>query len=159
MITKIVSGGQTGADRGALDAAIELGIPHGGWCPNGRKAEDGAIPAHYQLREHESSSYLARTEANVVDSDVTVILTMGPLKGGSLKTKEFAQEHRKPHLHIDLDEKMVDQAAGATWRWLGSDDQEPLVLNVAGNRESKSPGIRDVTFFVIRQVLRLCGDR
>jgi len=75
MITKIISGGQTGADRGGLDAAIHCGLPHGGWCPKGRKAEDGLIPSKYQHKEMESSGYLPRTQANVFDSDATVIFT------------------------------------------------------------------------------------
>lgn len=82
-ISKIVSGGQTGADRGGLDAAIELGIPHGGWCPKGRKSEDGVIPEKYLLKEMSSADYLKRTEQNVVDSDATVIFTYGQPTGGS----------------------------------------------------------------------------
>ena len=74
-IIKIVSGGQTGADRGGLDASIHCELPHGGWCPKGRKAEDGRIPDKYQLVEMSTSDYLSRTEANVVDSDATVVFT------------------------------------------------------------------------------------
>ena len=83
VITKIVSGGQSGADQGGLDAAIELGIPHGGWCPKGRKSEDGAIPDKYNLVETKSGDYRVRTEQNVVDSDATVVFTYGPASGGS----------------------------------------------------------------------------
>ncbi len=90
MITKIISGGQTGADRGGLDAAIHCDLPHGGWCPKGRRAEDGINSAEYHLNEMVSSEYLPRTKANVFDSDATLIITYGPLKGGSLKTAMYA---------------------------------------------------------------------
>jgi len=83
MITKLISGGQTGADRGGLDAAIHCDLPHGGWCPKGRKAEDGVIPAEYHLTEMLTDKYLPRTQANVIDSDATVIFTYGPLSGDS----------------------------------------------------------------------------
>ncbi len=98
---KIVSGGQTGADRAALDWAIKKGIPHGGWCPKGRKAEDGRIDAKYQLQDTPSSNYLQRTEWNVRDSDGTVILSIGKrLSGNSSGTLELAIKHRKPYLHL-----------------------------------------------------------
>src|SRR5450759_2908555 len=103
-IIKIVSGGQTGADRGGLDAAIHCKIPHGGWCPQGRRAVDGVIPGKYLLQETASSDYLHRNEANVTDSDATLIFTIGKLSGGSLKTMEFAQKHKKPVLHINIGE-------------------------------------------------------
>ncbi len=101
VITKLLSGAQTGADRAALDWASFHDIPHGGWCPKGRKAEDGTIPSHYQLTETPSASYLQRTEWNVRDSDGTVIFTMAAkLAGGSKRTAEFAKKHGKPLLHI-----------------------------------------------------------
>jgi len=95
-INKIVSGGQTGADQGGLDAALYCSLPHGGWCPKGRKSENGVIPAKYQLQEMPSADYLVRTKANVVDSDATVIFTCGELDGGSLKTAQFAIKLKKP---------------------------------------------------------------
>jgi hypothetical protein len=101
-VSKIVSGGQTGADRGGLDAAIELGIPHGGWCPKGRKAEDGAIPLTYDLTETGSADYRVRTEKNVLDSDATAIFTCGELSGGSKLTADLAEKHGKPWIHIDI---------------------------------------------------------
>ena len=101
LIQKIISGGQTGADRAALDFAIEHGIPHGGWCPKGRLAEDGMIDQRYQLKETSTSNYPERTEKNIQDSDGTVIFTMtGKLTGGSKKTAEFSVEHQKPWIHL-----------------------------------------------------------
>ena len=100
---KIISGGQTGVDRGALDAAMELGIPHGGWCPRGRTAEDGRIPDRYQLRETDSPDYSFRTEQNVLDSDATLILYRGRIAGGTELTLRLARQHGRPHLVVDLD--------------------------------------------------------
>ena len=97
-IAKIASGGQTGADRAGLDFAIEHGIPHGGWCPKGRLAEDGPIDARYDLKETPSSNYLQRTEWNARDADGTVVFSIGPtLSGGSKKTVSLAHKHGKPH--------------------------------------------------------------
>mgnify|MGYP003793290687 CR=1 FL=1 len=91
MIKKIVSGGQTGVDRAALDVAMQLGIPVGGWCPRGRRAEDGRIPDSYPLREASSVNYAKRTELNVRDSDGTLILSGGPLTGGTALTESLAR--------------------------------------------------------------------
>lgn len=133
---RIISGGQTGVDRAALDAAMELAIPHGGWCPRGRLAEDGAIPARYDLHETAAAEYADRTERNVLDADATLILHRGPLRGGTLLTRGLAARHKKPCLAVDL----ADPAPVAEVdRWLRSHDVE--VLNVAGPRESQSPGI------------------
>lgn len=101
-ITNIITGGQTGADRGGLDAAIHCDLPHSGWCPRGRKAEDGIIPAEYHLTEMLTPAYLLRTQANVIDSDATVIFTYGPLAGGSLKTVTYAHHLEKPYHDVDL---------------------------------------------------------
>src|SRR6187200_1547206 len=101
MVEKIISGGQTGADRAALDFAIEHDIPHGGWCPRGRLAEDGKIEAGYELKETPDVYYPQRTEWNVRDSDGTVIFTIARrLTGGSALTRELAVEYRKPCLHL-----------------------------------------------------------
>jgi hypothetical protein len=102
-IAKVISGGQTGADRAALDFAIGAGIPHGGFCPRGRKAEDGPIAKCYELQEATSADYLQRTEWNVRDSDATVVFTIrSELSGGSLRTITFAKKHGKPSLHMGL---------------------------------------------------------
>ena len=138
-LQKIVSGGQTGVDRAALDAAIHGGIAHGGWCPSGRRAEDGPIATRYRLKETDSSEYAVRTDRNVVDSDATLILTHGPLSGGTKLTAARARFHGRPLLVVDLDEdsdtaESLEQVTG----WLGENSVK--VLNVAGPRESTSPG-------------------
>lgn len=145
--TKVISGGQTGVDRGALDAAMALGIAHGGWCPRGRLAEDGRIPDRYQLMETDSPDYAVRTEQNVVDSDATLILCRGPLSGGTELTLRLAGQHRRPCLVIDLDRPGQPEDVR---RWLR--DHAAKVLNVAGPRESQSPGIAALAAEFIAEV-------
>ncbi|MGW8257752.1 MAG: putative molybdenum carrier protein [Thermoguttaceae bacterium] len=135
-LKKIISGGQTGVDRGALDAAISLAIPHGGWCPKGRLAEDGRIPEVYQLQETDSADYALRTERNVVDSDATLIICRGALSGGTLLTQRFADGHRRPCLVVDLERPL---RPAEVRQWIEKHGVE--TLNVAGPRESQSPGI------------------
>lgn len=131
-----MSGGQTGVDRGALDAAISLGVEHGGWCPRGRLAEDGRIPDLYDLSETDSSEYPVRTEQNVIDSDATLILYRDRVSGGTNFTFRMAKKHNRPHLLIDLD---VGQDFDTVRDWLRQNGVG--VLNVAGPRESSSKGI------------------
>jgi hypothetical protein len=137
-LERIVSGGQTGADRGGLNAAMALGIDHGGWCPRGRRAEDGTIPDRYVLVETTSSSYAARTEKNVVDSDATILFTPGPPTGGSALTVAMARKHGRPLLHINIDATNPDTEPHIR-RWVA--EHEVRVLNVAGSRESGSVGM------------------
>ena len=146
-VERIVSGGQTGADRGGLDAALELGIPHGGWCPAGRLAEDGTIPERYRLTETDSADFAVRTERNVIDSDGTVLFTYGEPVGGSALTAELASVHDKPLLHLDLEEHGTESAAAQLAVWLAQNDVR--VLNVAGSRESQAPGIAEA----VREIL------
>lgn len=148
LLQRIVSGGQTGVDRAALDAAIRHGIAHGGWCPRGRLAEDGTVPDRYALRETNSWDYAERTEKNVLDSGGTLILNTGPLDGGTLLTREFAEEHGRPWLLVDLEDG-PDTPAIRDWlrtRGIG-------VLNVAGPRESKRPGIYALASAALDQLL------
>ena len=98
---KFFPGGQTGVDRAALDVAIELGIPRGGWCPKGRRAEDGVIAKHYPLRETPSTDYRERTRRNVRDADGTLIVTADELRGGTALTRAFAEKLRRPCLVVD----------------------------------------------------------
>lgn len=135
-IERIVSGGQTGVDRAALDVARKARIPAGGWYPRGRKAEDGKIPRCYGLRETPSRTYALRTEWNVRDSDGTLILTVGGLAGGSALTLGLAQAMQKPCKIVTLD-RHPDVAEVVDWLARNS----ILTLNVAGPRESSQPGI------------------
>jgi len=117
-INKIISGGQTGADRAALDFAIAYGIPHGGWCPKGRKTEDGAIPLRYQLSEMATGDYLKRTKQNIADSDATLILNIGELDGGTKRTVDFAQQLKKPFKAVQLDSSDLKDQVEQTRDWL-----------------------------------------
>ncbi|HKI87146.1 MAG TPA: putative molybdenum carrier protein, partial [Thermoanaerobaculia bacterium] len=131
-LERIVSGGQTGVDRGALDAALARGFPCGGWCPEGRLVEDGAIPERYPVTELSGAGYPERTLRNVLDSDATAILAFGTLEGGSALTRELCVEHGKPHLVIDAESTSPKRAAALLRRFL--DEHAIRVLNVAGPR-------------------------
>ncbi|MCU0592875.1 MAG: putative molybdenum carrier protein [Desulfobacterales bacterium] len=139
MLSKIVSGGQTGVDRAALDAAIKLGIPHGGWIPRGRLAEDGPLPKTYRMQETPTAIYSERTEKNVVDSDGTLIISRGELTGGSETTREMALRHQRPWLHVDLNRVSAFLSAVRIAEWLKT--HHIRILNVAGPRASKDPRI------------------
>jgi predicted Rossmann-fold nucleotide-binding protein len=137
---KIISGGQTGADRAALDAAITLGIPHGGFCPKGRRSEDGTIPDKYLLTETKSASYPIRTELNITTSDGTAIFTMGPLEqeSGCALTVRLCKKHWKPTMLVDVSRVEDDRIVTMLHVLVESGVK---VLNVAGSRESKATGI------------------
>lgn len=153
-ITKIVSGGQTGADRGGLEAALYCEIPHGGWCPKGRKAEDEIIPHKYHLTEMKSADYLKRTEANIVDSDATIVFTYGKANGGSLRTIKFAKKHNRPCLAIDLDEYYRKDATQKIIDWFTDNSTlSNCVLNIAGNRATKAPGIEQAVMVLFVDVI------
>ncbi len=151
MIRKIVSGGQTGADRAALDAAIRAGVAHGGWVPMGRKAEDGRIPARYRVQEMPSFRYADRTEQNVLDSDATLIVSRGPLTGGSRLTLVLARRHGKPCLHVNLDHGLTQEAAASVRSWVARHGVR--VLNVAGPRASNDAAIYTLVSELLRAVL------
>ena len=151
LIAKIISGGQTGADRAALDVAIELGVPHGGWIPKGRKTERGPLPAKYQLTEMPTDSYPKRTEQNVVDSDGTLIISHGELTGGSDYTRMMAAKHGKPWIHVDANKHSIEAAVEIIRAWINGNDIE--VLNVAGPRANRDPKIYSTTKKVLRTVL------
>ena len=142
MIKKVISGGQTGTDRAALDWAISLGIIHGGWCPQGRLAEDGVLDDKYQLVEIEHGSYRQRTRRNVLDSDGTLILNMGDLDGGTLATYQFAQQLNKPIYVVQVDDDVQGEIA-VVMHWLQVNNI--ATLNVAGPRESKRPNVYALT--------------
>jgi Circularly permutated YpsA SLOG family len=150
-LDRLVSGAQTGVDRATLDVALELGIPCGGWVPRGRIDETGRIPERYpDLRETESADFSERTAANVHDSDATLIISRGPLTGGSLYTRETADRLSRPCLHLDLEALAGEDAAAAARAWL--DRNAVSVLNVAGPRASKDPEIYGLASSLLRRV-------
>jgi hypothetical protein len=146
-LDKVVSGGQTGADRAGLDAAMEAGIPVGGYCPKGRLAEDGTVPDRYPLTELAKGGYPARTEKNVVESDGTLILNMGKLTGGTKLTAECARKHSKPLLIIPIDGQ---PSAKGVITWISENNLR--ILNVAGPRESKCLGLQARSVAFLREV-------
>lgn len=148
MLLKIISGGQTGVDRAALDVALELGLPCGGWCPRGRRAEDGAVPQIYPLQETRVAAYSDRTERNVQGSDATLILNRGRLEGGTRLTLEIAATLGRPCRVVDLDHPPPPESLTT---WLES--HAVKVLNVAGPRESGRPGIHDLAAGFLRRLL------
>ena len=139
MIHTVVSGGQTGVDRAALRAARTHGFDCGGWCPKGRRAEDGTIPLEFSMQETDSSEYSVRTQLNVRDSNATLILACGVLDTGTRLTAEFAQAQSKPFQIVNL---VVGTTPTETLEWIW---RYPInILNIAGPRESESPGIEQV---------------
>jgi hypothetical protein len=156
MIEKIISGGQTGADRAALDVAIKLSIPHGGWIPKGRKAEDGTLSEIYRLKEMPTASYPKRTEQNVIDSDGTLIIARGKLTGGSDYTRHMTLKHKKQLLGIDLNLTSHFDAASLIVSWIKL--QRVQVLNVAGPRASKDCQIYSDVVIILEQVVQTLID-
>jgi len=151
MIERIISGGQSGVDRAALDFAIACKIPHGGWCPRGRWAEDGPVPESYRLKETPDSAPAQRTEWNVRDSDATLVLSIGPtLSGGSKQTVEFALRHGKPCLHLSR-RRDGKQAAAKLAAFLN--EHGVKTLNVAGPRKSQEPEAEGFVRVVLEAVL------
>ncbi len=160
-VRRIVSGGQTGVDRGALDAAIALGIEHGGWCPQGRRAEDGTIPPQYDLKMTESPDYAVRTRQNVADSDGTLIFYRQSLTGGTRAPHRYAVRSGRPYHLVRFDDSSLSateegcadrRAMETVAAWLVKN--EVAVLNVAGPRESLQPGIAAATTRFLIALLR-----
>jgi hypothetical protein len=159
----IVSGGQTGADRAALDFAIEHGIVHNGWCPRGRIAEDGPLPRRYALRETPSRKYAERTAWNIRDSDATVVFSISPLpQGGTRLTLALVRRFGKPVLHLSRDDEAnktmwsgsadgISLAAASLLAFL--DENSVRVLNVAGPRASQEPDVAAFVTSVLRAAL------
>ncbi|MBI4056444.1 MAG: putative molybdenum carrier protein, partial [Elusimicrobia bacterium] len=136
---KIISGGQTGVDRAALDSALECGVACGGTLPKGRLTEEGPLPSRYPLQECNSEDYSVRTELNVMCSDATLILNGGELSGGTQLTAQLCQKHKKPFCMVEIDRTSSPEASQTILDFLQK--TRPQVLNVAGPRESKCPGI------------------
>jgi len=148
----MVSGGQTGVDRAALDAALAHGLAVGGWCPRGRRAEDGAIPECYPLTETDSRDYADRTRANVRNSDGSLILGWGTLTGGTRLTAECARAQAKPCLIVDLTAAAQDDGAVArVGGWIASHGIR--TLNVAGPRASEAPDAYAAAFAFVAALL------
>jgi hypothetical protein len=156
---KIISGAQTGVDRAALDAAIACGLDYGGSIPRGRLAEDGPVSQHYAaLIELNSEDYAVRTRRNVRDADATLILCPGPPEGGTALTEHIARRMGRPVLFVDIDRETRRAAIKRIRAWL--DTQKPAVLNVAGPRESRYPGVYTRVRDMLKKLFReLCAEQ
>ena len=145
---KIISGGQTGVDRAALDAALSHAMPVGGWCPRGRRAEDGEIPSRYPLEETNAATYEERTELNVRDSDATLVVSKGLPTGGTAYTIAMAEKWNRPICILDVDHP---DRLRETIAWI---EQHGIrILNVAGPRESTTPGIHAAAYAILEKLL------
>lgn len=147
---KIISGGQSGVDRGALDACIAENFNYGGWCPKGRIAEDGILPIKYCLKETQSAEYIFRTKKNIEESDATLIITKPKLIGGTLATKNYAQLIKKPVFILSSDFE------NGLWLkeflyWL--EINNVIVLNIAGPRISEWPDAYRISFKITQQII------
>jgi hypothetical protein len=155
-VTTIISGGQTGADRGGLDAALQLQLHHGGWCPKGRRAEDGTIPAAYTMTETDDDGYVMRTKLNIDSSDATMIFCAPSLaySPGTRLTRVQCHLQQKPVITITYPIRKLDDRDACiehAWQWINT--HRPAILNIAGNRESKAPGIQRYTKQFLVQLL------
>jgi hypothetical protein len=150
VITKIISGGQTGVDRAGLDAAIALNIEHGGYVPKGRKAEDGHVPQKYQMEEMKKGGYPARTKKNIEASDGTVIFCQGRPSTGTKLTVDYAVQIKKPFLVLDIDSISKQTAVGMIREWITKEGIE--VMNVAGPRQSSAPIVAQMARKILIEV-------
>lgn len=152
-VSQVISGGQTGADRAGIDAAIGLELDYGGSLPSGRRTEDGHLSRKYtKMKEVKSRHYQVRTEKNVVDSDATIIFTFNRMGSGSALTRKLAEQHLKSSLHVNLDKQTDDEAVRIVTEWL--DSVRPYTLNVAGSRESTAAGIYQRVYSIMKEVLK-----
>lgn len=147
MVERIISGGQTGVDRAALDFALERNIPYGGWCPKGRKAEDGIVPSFYPLEETPLGDYAQRTEWNVRDSDGTLIILHDQVEGGTKLAIQFCSTYNKPCFIFACRGTQLESVKA----WFK--ENEIRCLNIGGPRESECPGIYLQSRRILRQIL------
>ncbi len=151
MLKKIISGGQTGADIAAIDAAMSINFKYGGCLPNGRKTENGPLDQKYIMHELETGGYPKRTERNILDSDGTVIFHHGKLAGGSRLTRDLALRYSKPCINFDLNVVSVSSALDNLKEWVS--EYEIEILNIAGSRASKDHEIYDKVFNIIKNLI------
>ncbi len=151
ILSKIISGGQTGVDRGALDACLQQNFTCAGWCPAGRLAEDGEIDFKYPLQENLTSNYNDRTRLNVRDSDATLIIYNGDLTGGTLLTHNFAKEKEKPIFLFKVQPFMIDESLEQLIHFLTINHIE--TLNVAGPRKSQWEAAHDTSYIIVSKLI------
>ena len=155
MLRKIISGGQTGVDRAALDACLKTGFPCGGWCPAGRRAEDGVIPDSYPLQEMDSVYYDDRTRQNILASDATLIIYQNDMTGGTLLTYKLARELNKAVFLFKVSPFFIDESLGELVQFLKSNSVE--ILNIAGPRASQWPKAHESTMLITSRLIQKPG--
>jgi hypothetical protein len=153
MIKKIISGGQSGVEMAALDAAIKLNIPHEGWCHRGKRTESGVLPEAHQLKPIEMPSYHDRLEKNIIDSDGTVILSHGQLVIGSKIIRDMANKNGKPCLHVDLSSCTMNHAASSIRKWITNNDIETVYFT--GSKSVGESMIHEETIQIIEDICRV----
>ena len=156
MLKKIISGGKTGADRAALDVALKLGIPHGGWIPKDRMAEDGPLPNVYRLKETPTDSYDACSEKNTQEANGTLIIARGKLTDGTNYARRMTLKHKKQLLGIDLNLINHYDAASLVASWIRM--QNVKVLYVAGPRASEDRQIYQDVVIILEQVVQILTE-
>ena len=153
MLKKIISGGQIGAEQAALDVALKLDIPHGGWIQKGRRTQNWSLPEKYKLKEMSTASYKKRIEQNVIDSDGTLIISHGELTGGSICSREMTLKHQRPLLHVDLNQINTIPAAKLINAWITLKPIE--ILNVTGSLASEDARIYKTTIEILESAYHL----
>jgi Circularly permutated YpsA SLOG family len=148
---KVISGGQTGVDRAALDVSLKHGIDCGGWCPAGRLDEFGRIPDRYPVRELQAGGFAERTMQNVKDSDGTVVIYRRQIGGGTKQTVRFCVDLKRPHKLIDASKIRAEDAANLITDFVRA--KEIKILNVAGPRQSEWPEGYEYAFRVLERFL------
>ena len=157
MIKKIISGGQPGVERAALDAAIKLNIPHSGWAYKTRRTDEGILPDKYGVKESVDVSFTDRIEKNVLDSDATAILTHGSLTIGLKIVKDYAEKHNRPYLHVDLNENPLNLASALIRKWMINNQLEAIYFT--GSKSTGGPNINQEVIQIIEGICRIESEQ
>ena len=157
MIKKIISGGQPGVERAALDAAIKLSIPHSGWTYKTRRTDDGILSDKYSVKESADVGFSDRIEKNVLDSDATAILTHGRLTIGLKIVKDFAEKHNRPYLHVDLNENPLNLASALIRKWMINNQLAAIYFT--GSKSTGGPNINQEVIRIIEGICRIENEQ
>ncbi len=157
MIKKIISGGQPGVERAALDAAIKLNIPHKGWTYKTRRTDEGILPDKYRVKESEGVGFSDRIEKNVLASDATAVLTHGSLTIGLKIVKDFAEKHNRPYLHVDLNENPLNSASALIRKWMINNQLESIYFT--GSKSTDSTHLHQEVIRIIEGICRMENEQ
>jgi hypothetical protein len=157
MIKKIISGGQPGVERAALDAAVKLNIPHSGWTYKSRRTDEGILPDKYNVKESANAGFSERIEKNVLDSDATAIITHGSLTIGLKIVRDFAEKHNRPYLHVDLNENPLNKAAALIRKWMINNELEAIYFT--GLKSTEGSNITQEVIKIIEGICRMESEQ